>query len=796
MKGELILFLLSICMFWSCSSTDGEDGTAFIEIKPETSFVYEYLGGCDTITVNSSREWEVKGETDWCTVTVLSEAMPQRVAVRVAETKEKSDRSATLTFVCGEKVVPISVKQYGSIETGYVDLGLENQDITFVYDENRGSLVVDYAKNVPSVRKGNAIVLPVKYGYAIRVIESVKAEGMRLTLQTSRGNMCHLFRNVDFTLATDRSLGDGNVFLPTQVGYLTPEGKFYELYNSSMNGRKVPDFFSYSKSFDNADLYNQNGNRLYWEKCILEAKLKGAFSFKFSEKEENRGKLGDLEAFSMRVCGDLSTDYSLKYDFKQSINVNEDKIVQQDFAQSYIFRFMVNDIPVVITTNAHLGKMVDFQVSSLLNGATGFKDAGTLEVKTEWIKGGEMTHMCTYDSSVDLGLQSLQTAGTFSCKAAYYPLLEFGMYNYDSQWLKPLIYLKEDMTSVAKEYGDTYYAWSSTTTSGGDLLAGGALAFANEQKEWESDVCHLKEEVLLEAPKKIRLVSPENGIEVTHNKNVEAVFEVLALNTMTGNYEPCANALVVFEAENGLSSSAVVADDKGLAKVSWKPETMSNKAVLKAILLGANAADVDNASLDISFKSTSTPGEPVDLGLSVKWSSCNLGANVPEEHGDCFAWGEMEEKSEYTWQSYSFWEDLNDDGGYTSCDEVENIGDISGTEYDIARSQWGGNWRMPTVDELKELLDECQWEWTEYNGVLGRKVTGPNGNSIFLPATGWRDENGQNKKNAQGYYWTGSQYSEIENAWHKACRLYFCSSMWRWEATYRYWGGFIRPVTK
>lgn len=124
-----------------------------------------------------------------------------------------------------------------------------------------------------------------------------------------------------------------------------------------------------------------------------------------------------------------------------------------------------------------------------------------------------------------------------------------------------------------------------------------------------------------------------------------------------------------------------------------------------------------------------TPGTLIDLGLSVKWASCNVGANKPEEYGGYYAWGETNEKTEYDWDTYAY----HGTGGYI------NIGDdISGTGYDVARIRWGGSWRMPTKAECDELVRRCTRTWITYNGVNGLLITGPTGNSIFLPAAGDR----------------------------------------------------------
>lgn len=132
--------------------------------------------------------------------------------------------------------------------------------------------------------------------------------------------------------------------------------------------------------------------------------------------------------------------------------------------------------------------------------------------------------------------------------------------------------------------------------------------------------------------------------------------------------------------------------------------------------------------------------EAVDLGLSVKWANCNIGASTPEAVGAYYAWGETEEKEEYTLLTYKYYlGDLNEDGNYSNSEEYKNIGrNISGTAYDVVRTKWGGTWRMPTKKELEELCFECSWEAAEINGVKGKLITGPNGNSIFLPFAGRR----------------------------------------------------------
>ena len=181
-----------------------------------------------------------------------------------------------------------------------------------------------------------------------------------------------------------------------------------------------------------------------------------------------------------------------------------------------------------------------------------------------------------------------------------------------------------------------------------------------------------------------------------------------------------------------------------------------------------------------------TPGQEVDLGLSVNWAGWNVGASSPEEYGGYYAWGEIEEKSDYDWDTYKYY---NPQTGYCT-----NIGsDISGTQYDVARQKWGGSWRMPTKAEFDELTSKCTWTWYQYKGVWGQKVTGPNGNSIFLPASGYRLGTSLFDVGSYGSYWSASLAEDDFgcHAWYlNFYDGYYTSNYY----CYRNYGYTVRPV--
>lgn len=137
--------------------------------------------------------------------------------------------------------------------------------------------------------------------------------------------------------------------------------------------------------------------------------------------------------------------------------------------------------------------------------------------------------------------------------------------------------------------------------------------------------------------------------------------------------------------------------------------------------------------------------EYVDLGLSVKWATCNVGAFFPSDYGDYYAWGEISTKKEYI--------------GNNSVTYNKAFGDIGGVpQYDVARADWGGSWRLPTESEFRELVEVCRWTWTIIDGVKGYHVVGPNGNAIFLPVAGYRYGASLGSAGAGGYYWSSTPH--------------------------------------
>ena len=198
------------------------------------------------------------------------------------------------------------------------------------------------------------------------------------------------------------------------------------------------------------------------------------------------------------------------------------------------------------------------------------------------------------------------------------------------------------------------------------------------------------------------------------------------------------------------------------------------------------------AALTVSLQVSAQPNA-VDLGLSVKWASCNLGANQPEEYGNYYAWGEVKPKDIYLWRTYKLCK-----GDYDSLTKYNTKSEYGQVDYrlyledsdDAAYVALGGRWRIPTAEQWGELIEKCSWEWISEQGKTGVEVTGPNGNKIFLPAAGnWGEK--LSCERYIGHYWTASLLS---SAPFQAFFVIFDIYKTRMSSQYRTCGFSIRPV--
>lgn len=269
--------------------------------------------------------------------------------------------------------------------------------------------------------------------------------------------------------------------------------------------------------------------------------------------------------------------------------------------------------------------------------------------------------------------------------------------------------------------------------------------------------------------------------------------------TFDGGLEVTERGVCYSTTSNPTYSNSKVQNGSGYGVYSCELSNLSENTTYYVRAYAKNAEGI-GYSREVSFTTrtrTYMDGyEYVDLGLSVKWATMNVGATKPEEYGDYFAWGETEPKDVYDWSTYKHCY-----GSPTSLNKY-NTSSLYGrivdgkTQLDLsddaARANWGGAWRMPTDAEMTELREQCTWIWTTQNGVNGYKVTSKsNGNSIFLPAAGYRNDSSLNKAGSNGYYWSSSLNTDYP---YDAWSVYFYSDYVSRGYNYRSDGRSVRPV--
>ena len=308
----------------------------------------------------------------------------------------------------------------------------------------------------------------------------------------------------------------------------------------------------------------------------------------------------------------------------------------------------------------------------------------------------------------------------------------------------------------------TYYVRAYATNASGATSYGGERVFTTLEK--------LLPTVITKEVKEIAACVATSRGEVTFDGNLEVTSRGVCWST----------------SQNPTINDNKTEDGSGMGSYTSELRNLASQTTYYVRAYAVNEKGVAYGN-EMSFTTSPTTGTTngydwVDLGLpsGVKWATCNVGADSPEEYGDYFAWGETETKEEYTEEN--------------SLTYGEQMSDISGNaQYDAATANWGGSWRMPTYDEMVELKNICTWEWTTQNDVNGYKVIGTNGNSIFLPAAGYRYGSSLYGAGSIGNYWSSAPRGSITD---DAYGLSFGSGSLGMYYGGRVDGRSVRPVTE
>lgn len=236
---QILLCLIAWLLAATGCSSDKETAQTLLTVNNQELF-FDPSGGEQNILLSSNQKWNISGNTDWCQATPATgnAGEKQSVTITVQANNSEEERNATLTLTSGNKNIDIKILQYRMVESSYADLGFENDAQLTRYDENTGEVVVTYTQNTPkALSEGQAIILPLQQEREIRIVRSSTVSGKTLTLQTAKGNMSNLFKDLEFTLTTNPALntstrsGKGcRVITPSEINLITAQG-YQKIYD-------------------------------------------------------------------------------------------------------------------------------------------------------------------------------------------------------------------------------------------------------------------------------------------------------------------------------------------------------------------------------------------------------------------------------------------------------------------------------------------------------------------------------------------------------------------------------------
>lgn len=638
---RLIIILCISTLFTACELLYSGD---FIEVSPSTELSFECNADSVTLIVSSNGNWTAGELPQWISVSPAEGNGGDQITVSVTENSTEDNREGSFTLVCGNASAIVVVTQYGILDSNYADLGLEEPGTSMTYDKNSGTLTVTYTDSTPPVvEQGNAVVLGAKYQYDIRVVQSASVSGKTLTLRTSEGNMCDLFKNTSFTLITSgfantKSIGERVIF-PSEVGYFDEHGTYHKTHDTKgeffQNGQEL---LAFHTDFNGRTIAQGSAGRLYWETCSFDASLNGEFRFDFGEKQidEIRSK-GDIKAFSYALMGSIDMDFLLHYTYSAGYSEDDDEIIQKNIIRTLSFKFLVGNVPVYITVDTHLGKCTEFSAEGQIDATAGVKLGTDVNMGVEWTKESGARAIPEVSPYLELHHPTFEAQASADAKVSYYPHIDIRLYKFLGPWVEPRPYLKETVEAGlrASTGGEEYIGYKAETFAGLDMKLGLDLDFGIcEFNAWESDMFNpVKDQLLFEAPSRITLVSPENGTTVKSGESVTAEFLVESYSPLTSIYYPCPLALVNLEVDGGiLENKFAISDCDGNTHAVWNPsgERSASETQIRTMTAKVIAADgtlIDDTSIMIKvgqpYVNAMITGIEMD-GISLAGSSSRI----------------------------------------------------------------------------------------------------------------------------------------------------------------------------
>ena len=665
------------------------------------------------------------------------------------------------------------------VNPAYVPIDWENTTLEQAND-SLGNYQMQFGDAVPEDLVAGSVIA-IDYDTAVRYVyvESVNVNGNTVTLSSTEANLTDIFADVEFTLATNpnrRSSGQGPVFYPV-AAYQRDEHGGYRSMNLSQRDLRwgfTHNLWHYGQNFDGEVLFSGNNFSVYMEHLNFDFDIDLELYMNFSGRDVLEIVGNALEVYRSRalnvnaaLLGTFSTEQRVRCDIEGSCNFNPDyEIWKHKIFQPFDIKFVVYGVPVVITVNSDLYRQVELTASGEISAYAGFSDQAQGRLGFNWRQMGGISPVASFSNTFELTPPTVEGQGTVTAKVWAIPRVRLILYHFIGPSFDFKPYLSTTVSGGFREQmlGQTndFCAWSLDCNTGLDIAAGLSImnpVFGYEIENYSTPNWNIINKPLYHSPQSIQKASVGSGQTRTVSFNVYDRNHLFNTDVLTPLPQ-----FVKFEADGELSSEYGIAQN-GQVSVDWTPTDDD--------ILYAKLYDIEGNVMAWDTVRAQEEGDWVDLGLpsGLLWATRNVGASSPEDYGDYFAWGETSPKSVYKWDTYiyGYYDDwlwyvtkYNTDSDYGPVDNLTTLqpGD------DAATANWGSGARMPTRQEWEELEDYCSSVWTTQNGVNGRRFTGPNGNTLFLPAAGYRSDDELHYAGNYGYYWSSSLYTDTpDGAW-------------------------------
>lgn len=732
-----------------------------------------------------------------------------------------------------------------TVSPNYVPIKWENTEI-FESNPEEGVFSFASTEETRKIEPGSVLAIDEGTSGQIVIVKEVDKDGDRVTVKTEQGGLCDIFSNCEFTLSSSSATvvtrygGSGNVYTPTQVFVGGEEIRGW-LTRASEGGEPITqNIWKWEENYDNTTLYQNSYARIYLEEANFNAGLDLEMNLSFGDEDKTIAAENAIRQYFSKalwmnavIRGSVDINYIVRavVEGNTSFESGDDDPWKEDIFRPITMKFLVGGVPVFVQLRADLfrGASLEFEGDvSCYYGARGSVD-GSLGY--EWRQSGGMTPIRKMDMEAELIYPTVAGKGKIEGKAWVYPRMYVMLYGIigPSFDIKP--YVGCSLTGGFQERllssSDDYCAWQLKTYTGVDVSAGLDMKIFGPLEDHDDiGEFNVAEKNLYESPTKIEFDKSDQD-KVQAGVKTKVSFKVYDKNALAGKetLTPLPQ-IVKFEAPGTLSSKYGIAGN-GIVSVEWTPASRNDQ--LAAVLYDADGGVISKAVWGepaTSLVNCPDDNHPhaIDFGLpsGTKWSCCNLGATKPEEYGNFYAWGEtggytskgeIEGSSDYS--AYEMSDRIFNWAHYKWCNgsfytltkycTQEGYGTVDGKTKlgltdDAAHVSWGGNWRMPTEDEIKELIENTYFGYQPeiVNGVIGYKLSNKNNedNYIFLPAAGYRGDEYIRYPGNYGRYWGSTVDKEGP---HNAIALVFEAGGWtmsppNYATLYRCNGQSIRPV--